>query len=414
MAQISALTPLTIGDKVPDLKLSKVLDVPYSVTSLAASNDKLLLLDFWATWCASCIREFPKLDSLQNLYAGQLQVVLVNNYKSGDDQKKVTAFFDKRKTSSRSRYNLQVVFDSGRLEQLFPHKTIPHTVWIYKGKVVAISSPEEVTVSNIDALFDNKPLRVTFKSEQLDFDAHKPLLLNNNGGGVEILLSRSLFTRYIEGVWNSTGISLDMTGFKRLYLVDHSLLRMYAIAYSGIAANRFIIDSSVYRELINTTNDRDWKKQHHFCYELTMPVSISLQGMHDRMRKDLDNQFGLYSRLEKRTLDCYALVMLPSAGSSSISGMTQLGNKSAGEEYFRLEGQSLSVLVERVNEQVPATAIKPVVLDETGYSGNVNLQIKSKDLDDIPGLRRALHPFGLDIVPCKRELMVVVISKSNF
>ncbi|MEO7245663.1 MAG: TlpA disulfide reductase family protein [Rubrivivax sp.] len=37
---------------------------------LAASRGHLLLLNFWATWCAPCVRELPLLDRFQRAQAG--------------------------------------------------------------------------------------------------------------------------------------------------------------------------------------------------------------------------------------------------------------------------------------------------------------------------------------------------------
>ena len=38
--------------------------------SLAAFRGKVVVLNFWATWCAPCRREMPDLDHLQATYGG--------------------------------------------------------------------------------------------------------------------------------------------------------------------------------------------------------------------------------------------------------------------------------------------------------------------------------------------------------
>jgi thiol-disulfide isomerase/thioredoxin len=42
------------------------------IQELIYFNGKLMILDFWATWCGACISKFPKLDSLQKKYADKL------------------------------------------------------------------------------------------------------------------------------------------------------------------------------------------------------------------------------------------------------------------------------------------------------------------------------------------------------
>jgi thiol-disulfide isomerase/thioredoxin len=36
--------------------------------TLAAMQGKLVLIDFWATWCEPCVRTLPLLDDLQRRY----------------------------------------------------------------------------------------------------------------------------------------------------------------------------------------------------------------------------------------------------------------------------------------------------------------------------------------------------------
>ncbi len=54
---------------------------------VALPRGKLVLLDFWASWCAPCIVELPHLMDLQKRHAGRLQVIGV----SMDDSKQSAA-----------------------------------------------------------------------------------------------------------------------------------------------------------------------------------------------------------------------------------------------------------------------------------------------------------------------------------
>ncbi|MDC3373386.1 TlpA family protein disulfide reductase [Candidatus Pelagibacter sp.] len=56
-------------------------------------NGNLLLLNFWATWCAPCKEEMPSLDRLQvNQNLSNLKIFVINV--SQESKKKVDSFFE--------------------------------------------------------------------------------------------------------------------------------------------------------------------------------------------------------------------------------------------------------------------------------------------------------------------------------
>ena len=59
-------------DPAPDFKLETLDGKPIS---LAASHGKVILLNFWATWCGPCRAEIPDLIELQNKYKDHLQII---------------------------------------------------------------------------------------------------------------------------------------------------------------------------------------------------------------------------------------------------------------------------------------------------------------------------------------------------
>ena len=62
-----------LGQPRPDFTLRDVSDAAVSAGDF---DGKVLLLNFWASWCAPCVEEMPMLADLQRDYAGRgLQVV---------------------------------------------------------------------------------------------------------------------------------------------------------------------------------------------------------------------------------------------------------------------------------------------------------------------------------------------------
>ena len=46
--------------------------------SISAYKGKWLVINYWAEWCAPCIKEIPELNELDERYSGKLTVLAVN------------------------------------------------------------------------------------------------------------------------------------------------------------------------------------------------------------------------------------------------------------------------------------------------------------------------------------------------
>ena len=74
--------PLKIGEPLGESFWNKPLEVVnYSgkTLSLKEDKDKLILLDFWNTWCSGCLLNFPKMETLEKQFKGKLKVLAVSN-----------------------------------------------------------------------------------------------------------------------------------------------------------------------------------------------------------------------------------------------------------------------------------------------------------------------------------------------
>jgi peroxiredoxin len=55
-----------VGDKAPDFTLKDLSGNPFTLSSLLGK--KIVMLDFWATWCNVCKREMPVLEKVYKEY----------------------------------------------------------------------------------------------------------------------------------------------------------------------------------------------------------------------------------------------------------------------------------------------------------------------------------------------------------
>jgi peroxiredoxin len=100
--------------------------------SLEELRGKVVLVNFWATWCPPCRKEMPDLEALYNRFKGQGLVILAI---SDEEASKVQPFIAQR------NFTYPILLDPGRkVNGLFRVEGIPKTfVYDRDGKLVAQS-----------------------------------------------------------------------------------------------------------------------------------------------------------------------------------------------------------------------------------------------------------------------------------
>ena len=130
---------ITTADQKPDIKNLKIHKDPKKVTDIIFRNsedltisledfkDKLVIINFWATWCAPCREEMPSLDILQsNKKIKNLVILPINVGKESIDKAK--KFFEDLKI-----INLKIYYDDSiKLANNFSLIGLPTTIFINK------------------------------------------------------------------------------------------------------------------------------------------------------------------------------------------------------------------------------------------------------------------------------------------
>lgn len=122
------LTPVHDSTMASDFEL---MNMDEEKKKLSDFRGKVVLLNFWATWCPPCIREMPSMERLhQQIDAEDFKVIAVNQMESADD---VFAFTGQLEVDP----TFEILFDtSSKVSQAYAVRGLPTTYLIDKqGKV---------------------------------------------------------------------------------------------------------------------------------------------------------------------------------------------------------------------------------------------------------------------------------------
>ena len=95
--------------------------------NMSVSEGKVVLINFWATWCPPCVAEMPSLQNLYNEYGNRVDFYFV----SQEDPSKLRRFMDKKD------YNFPVYIQEYHAPDVIDAHSLPTTYIISKdGKIV--------------------------------------------------------------------------------------------------------------------------------------------------------------------------------------------------------------------------------------------------------------------------------------
>lgn len=401
-------TALKIGDQVPDITINNIINYKSSSVKLSDFKGKLLILDFWATWCGACLNAMPLTDSLQHAFDGKVQFFPVT-YQT---EKEVRPTIQKLEKSKSLR--IFTALENKELSRLFPHTTLPHYVWIGPdGTLKGITGTEALNAGNIRALLAQNEVKIREKKDvRIAYNPKEPLFVNNNGGDGLNIRYRTVFSGYVDGLRSGTSTYKTDTGSTfRVTTLNQPLINLFRLAYSDqgfLPTNRIVVsvtDSTLINSRKTGAEYLDWLKDRGYCYELTVPLSREKQ-VFEIMQADMRRFFPQYSaNMEKQDSPCLALVRtsltdkLKSKGGSSYTEFNAFG--------CTLQNFPLQRLIDQLNVHYMQGIPTPIV-DQTGYTGWVDLRINAA-LNSIVELNSELAKYDLQLVEKRIPVEKLVI-----
>lgn len=401
--------PLKPGDPVPNLKLENIVNYPNETARLADFEDKLLILDFWATWCHPCVEAIPRFEKLQHEFGDQLQILMVTSQPTSS----IAQFFADRDVS------LPSVTADTCLSKLFPHNYVPHEVWIKDGKVFAVTSEAEVTADNIKTLLTAQKSPFAEKKSNFDYDLTRPLLIDGNGGANSDLQYHSVITGYLDGIGGG-GVYTDSLDRYKIRALNGTVLQLYraAIRYQNklplAQSNRSVleVDKATLLPPPNAAAYSSTARDYYHSYELIVPPALKAQAgklMLDDLNRYFSARYNIHGVVEKRKVKCWVLKQK----GSTISLISQSPSPSIDSStpnrliYYKQPFENFYRAVVNLYSDEPYP-----VIDRTGITSEIDIAFPT-DQKDIRQFGAYLNRHGLDLEQELCEIDMLVIKPLN-
>ncbi|RZL20117.1 MAG: TlpA family protein disulfide reductase [Pedobacter sp.] len=422
--RIDTIKNYKVGDRLPELTISNVINYKESILKLADFKGKLVIIDFWATWCASCLKSMPKLQAIQKLYNDKVKIISVTS----EPKEVVNKFFKKTSNEELRNLDLTIVTDDRLLKQMFRHQILPHIVWIDRdGVVSSITSSKEVSIINIQTMLDAKMPDVIKQKADIRYNNKKPLLLGGLPPDLIELKYNSTMTGYVSGLPSSSAFTnAPKDGVRWIVNTNEIIQGLYKTAlgkFNGyfMANNRTLLEFRDSTKVFLYWRNKDWKglnkdsllRNTAFCYELRVPESVSENEMFKMMHQDVDRimkpMFGITGRLEKRKVSC--LVVSRKSGENVLATKGGTSQKSSDSFGYKLTNYNFDDFLSELAWKHFGRYTTPLI-NETGYNGYVDMSIEG-DLNNLDVVKQEFSKYGLVIELKERIIDMIIVSDGH-
>ncbi|WP_293884911.1 TlpA family protein disulfide reductase [Sphingobacterium sp. UBA1498] len=256
MFSLSAQTPrndsgahgLYINDQVPEAfynELHRMIDWSTRKTynrSLDKDRNKLIILDFWAHWCMPCLGSLKNMNEelLGEIDTTKVAIIPVTYEGNAEIQAVLNRFAWKH----------QSVINDSILSRYFPHQAIPHMVWIYKGKVIAMPRANYATLENINMLLAGKMPSVYNETDIKIIDPNQRLFQEHNApAAVHYQKDSFKVGGYAEGYAQVTFKTVKTPNGWLYYGINIPIDQLLVFAYQDLLTDRMDLLKAIKYEI---------------------------------------------------------------------------------------------------------------------------------------------------------------------
>jgi len=372
-----------VGEPPPPLGLETILQAPPGTqASWESLKGRVVVLEFWATWCGPCIAAIPHLNEMADQFKDQpIQFIAIT-----DEKEPLIAAFLKKKPM-----RAWVGLDTDRsMFKDYGISGIPHTVVVdQEGKIAAITHPSMLTAQHLKDVLAGKKLALAqfgsgkgVRADQVPAgEKHEPEPL------FQVLILSS----------EATGMSTASSPGNLRYSgsrVENVLAMCYDVR-AGRVFPSCPLPEGTFDFIIKTPGKktgivREW------------------------LRRAVEETFALTSRRDTREMD----VLVLTAGTQPVEHLSptvSTGGSSSSSGGGSLNGVNQGI--ESIAASLEGLLGKPVV-DETRLTNHYDFQLLwdetgSEDVDQGRITTAVREQLGLELKPAKRPIEVLMVEAAK-
>lgn len=423
-----------VGDTLPDHTFYDLINYREKTASISDFKGKWLVIDFWAYSCSGCLKSFPKMNRLHNIFKDKIQFIMVGITKTRNMRRTVEVEEAITKnTYSRLdkayKLDIPVAFDSV-LDLKHSVGALPQILIIDPKGVLRVKAVSVDSVSLADLLEGKQPQfeRSYSYSEPKESDVYNfdlPFLTNGtnaNGGPDTSFLFRSLLSHASPNTSfrlvnllrrNFDGTPNTVVKNGRLEAFNSNLGELYRLAYFGM--NYWESQDSAYGKLSENlsweTKDSliyNTKNAPRFTYSLIVPKSKSSKAsLMSAMQKDLQQYFGYNAKIERRSMPVYTIRIIDTTKfekmlSKGIGKQTEITKRArliSSNEPFKMFVTRLAGWIK----------VEYPLIDKTGVDRIVNIEFDANKFDRAD-IEKKLMENGLELILATTQMDVIVVT----
>lgn len=377
-----------VGDPAPALEVGELLQAPPEQRLDRESLEgKVVIVDFWATWCSPCIESMPHVNTLSEKFKSDPVVFLAITPESENDIRDFLV---------RHPFRVWIGVNGRRAVEAF-NGTYPSTILIGKdGRIAARTQPHLVTEKAIRRMLDGRSPGIRPDLSNGDpAEAASQMSVSPRASDLHSLGYDALHAVVFRELDEKENVSRTSLG-KHRFVHTGSLLvgisRLYNVPILQIEGKNLLPDKN-YAVLINSSVD---------------PPRNVLADL-------LKDYLGLNIELDEQDTDVFVLNSTSEAAGKleppeeewRSGGGLHIGEEGVVTGLYVANG-SLAEFT-RFLEQ----ALQVRVLDETGMDGRYDLDLSwnEDDKEHLPIIIE--RKFGLTLSVKRRKLSRVVLSKAD-